>query len=217
MNSSISIVFARQRQCAPASKTCFLGFTRVYNQNGISIGSAVFARVMIVTDRHTDRQTTLLRADHYIFILWFLLSIFLSSFFPRLISAVADWMSTILPHIVWPWCEFRMHVWNVLHAARCKYRKQKNRHFGTIAQFCPAVSSQLMHVSTVGKKFVKQQYLLHMSSKYGEPWPTNGWDQLASLGHPCKFQRLSRLIRVVVLTQYRRVTDGQTDRQTELL
>jgi len=27
----------------------------------------------------------------------------LSSFFiPRLISAAADWMSTILPHIVWP-------------------------------------------------------------------------------------------------------------------
>jgi len=27
---------------------------------------------------------------------------FLSSFFPRLISAVGDWMSTILPHMVWP-------------------------------------------------------------------------------------------------------------------
>ena len=41
------------------------------------------------------------RADHYIFILWFLLS---SSYFlfPRLISAVADWMSAILPHMVWP-------------------------------------------------------------------------------------------------------------------
>ena len=26
----------------------------------------------------------------------------LSSFFPRLISAVGDWMSTILPHMVWP-------------------------------------------------------------------------------------------------------------------
>jgi len=25
-----------------------------------------------------------------------------SSFFPRLISAVGDWMSTILPHMVWP-------------------------------------------------------------------------------------------------------------------
>ena len=44
------------------------------------------------------------RADHYIFILWFLLSFFLSSFFffPRLFSAAADWMSTILPHVVWP-------------------------------------------------------------------------------------------------------------------
>jgi len=37
------------------------------------------------------------RADHYIFALvsFFLCSFF---FFPRLISAVADWMSAILPH-----------------------------------------------------------------------------------------------------------------------
>jgi len=37
------------------------------------------------------------RAGHYIFMLWFLSSIF----FPRLISAVGDWMSTILLHTVW--------------------------------------------------------------------------------------------------------------------
>jgi len=37
------------------------------------------------------------RCGHYIFALWFL-----SSFFLRLISAVADWMSTILPHMMWP-------------------------------------------------------------------------------------------------------------------
>jgi len=37
------------------------------------------------------------RAGHYVFALWFL-----SSFFPCLISAVADWISTILPHMVWP-------------------------------------------------------------------------------------------------------------------
>ena len=37
---------------------------------------------------------------YYIFVLWFLPSIFL--FFPRLISVVADWMPTILPHMVWP-------------------------------------------------------------------------------------------------------------------
>jgi len=40
------------------------------------------------------------KCEHYIFALWFL-SFFLS-FFPRLISAVADWMSTILRHMVWP-------------------------------------------------------------------------------------------------------------------
>jgi len=36
-------------------------------------------------------------AQHYIFGLWFLLSMFL-----RLFSAVKDCMSTILPHMVWP-------------------------------------------------------------------------------------------------------------------
>ena len=36
------------------------------------------------------------RADRYIFALWFLY------YFPRLISAVADCLSTILPHMVWP-------------------------------------------------------------------------------------------------------------------
>jgi len=40
------------------------------------------------------------RADHYIFALW-LLSFYLF-LFPRLISAAGDWMSTILPHMVWP-------------------------------------------------------------------------------------------------------------------
>jgi len=38
------------------------------------------------------------RAERYIFAFCF----YLSSFFPRLISAVADWMSTILLHMVWP-------------------------------------------------------------------------------------------------------------------
>jgi len=47
-------------------------------------------------------------------------------FFPRLISAVTDWMSTILLHMVWFSYEFRMQVWNVLmQAARWKYRTQK--------------------------------------------------------------------------------------------
>ena len=40
------------------------------------------------------------RADHYIFILFLSSSFFL--FFPRLISAVGDWLFTILWHMVWP-------------------------------------------------------------------------------------------------------------------
>ena len=39
---------------------------------------------------------------------FFFLSFYL--FFSRLISAVGDWMFTILWHMVWPQCEFRMQV-----------------------------------------------------------------------------------------------------------
>ena len=49
----------------------------------------------------------------------------------------------------------------------------KNRHLGTIPQLCRAISSQLRHVSTIGKKLVKQQYLLYMSPQYGELRPTS--------------------------------------------
>jgi len=38
----------------------------------------------------------------------------------------------------------------------------------TITQLCRAISSQLRHLSTIRKKLVKQQYLLHMSPQYGE-------------------------------------------------
>jgi len=43
------------------------------------------------------------------------------------------------------------------------------------------------------KKNVKQQYLLHVSWQCGELRPSNGCDLFSSLGHPSKFQRVSRL------------------------
>jgi len=46
----------------------------------------------------------------------------------------------------------------------------KSRHLCTILQLCRAISSQVRHMSTIGKK------------------TTSGWDLLASLEHPCKFQ-----------------------------
>ena len=58
----------------------------------------------------------------------------------------------------------------------------------------PLPASQLRHVSTFGRqKLIKQPYILHMSSRYGELRTTNGWDQLTSLGHHSKFQRVSRV------------------------
>ena len=83
----------------------------------------------------------------------------------------------------------------------------KNHHLCTIAQICRAVSSQLRHVSTIRKKFVKQKYVLHMSSQYGKLLPINGWDLLASLGHPSKFQPVSRLAFVAAVTS---LTNGHT-------
>ena len=84
---------------------------------------------------------------------------FFCLFFPRLISAAADWMSTILPHMVWSYCEFKMQVWNLLHSARWKYRTQKSRHLGTIAQ-AP------LHIST---GFASWQHYCTASSNGRQP------------------------------------------------
>jgi len=60
-------------------------------------------------------------------------------------------------------------------------KSPKIRHLCTIAQVCRAISSQLRHLSTSGKKLSHSNYLLHMSSQYGELRPTNGWDLLAGM------------------------------------
>jgi len=75
-----------------------------------------------------------------------------------------------------------------------------------MAQLCRAISSQVRHVSTIRKKLVKQQYLLHMSSEYGGLRPTNGLHRFGSLGHPIKFQRVWRLGFVTAATS---LTGGQ--------
>jgi len=49
------------------------------------------------------------------------------------------------------------------------------------------------HINNWKKNLVKQQYLPHMSSQYGELRPTSGWDRFTSLRHSCKFQRVWRL------------------------
>jgi len=81
-------------------------------------------------------------------------------------------MSTILPHMVWPYSANLK--WSEMCCTRlAEIQDAKNRHLGTITQLCRATSPQLRHVSTIGKKLVKQQYLLHMSPQYGELGPTS--------------------------------------------
>jgi len=117
----------------------------------------------------------------YIFILSFVL---LSSFFPRLTSSVADWMSTIIPH-------------------------KKNRHLGTIAQICRAISSQLRHVSTIGKNLLNSNTssicpdnMVNFSPLaaeiclpvWGTPAKFNGFRILAALLHGTLVVRISQTL-----------------------
>jgi len=75
---------------------------------------------------------------------------------------------------------------------------RKNRHFGTIAQLCRAISLELRHVWTIGIKVVKHWYLLHMSDNmvnfglltaeicwrvWGTPANFNSFHILAALLH----------------------------------
>jgi len=100
------------------------------------------------------------RCGHYILsrCFFYLLSIYL--FLAHSQSLQTGCLPTILPHMVWPYCEFMMHVWNVLHAARwkcrkyAKYRQEFAICMSTIAQVCRAISSQLRHVSTIGIKLL---------------------------------------------------------------
>jgi len=109
------------------------------------------------------------RADHYIFALLFLYIFFFSS--PNLSGHRLE----SIPYFD-TWCgpsanlECMSETCSTRLAANAGNKKiAKNRQLGTIPQLCRPISSQLRHVSTVGKKnFVKQQYFLYMSSQYGE-------------------------------------------------
>ena len=95
------------------------------------------------------------------FALWFLSSFFFYLFSsPNLSDRRLDVYHTSTHGVA-------LRIWNA--GLKCAARGSleihdaKNRHFGTIAQICRAISSQLRHISTIRKKPVKQQHLLHMS------------------------------------------------------
>ena len=94
------------------------------------------------------------RADHYMFAMWFLSSIFylLSFFFyssPNISGHRLDVYHTSTHGVAL----VRIYNAGLKYAANTGRKKvAKNRHLATIAQLCRAISSQLRHVSTIGKK-----------------------------------------------------------------
>ena len=60
----------------------------------------------------------------------------------------------------------------------------KNRHLGTIAQICRAISSQLGHISTIEKNLLSSNMSSRCPPQYGELRPTSSWDRFDSLRNP---------------------------------
>jgi len=90
-----------------------------------------------------------------------------------------------------------------------KIQDAKNRHFGTIAQLCHTVSSQLGHVSTIGKNLLNIDtsstcpHLVNFSlltaeicwRVWGTPANFNGFRVLAALLHSILVQGISQTLR----------------------
>jgi len=152
------------------------------------------------------------RADHYIFILWFLLS---SSFFFSSHN-LSRRRFGCLPCLC-TWCGFGVNVGRrsetcctrLAENTGCK-KVAKNRHLGAISQLFRAISSQLRHVSTIGKNLLTS----NMSSRcphnivnfsplvaemglpvWGTPANFNGFRDLVALLHGSQVVSVSQTLR----------------------
>ena len=145
------------------------------------------------------------RADHYIFVLLFLLSFYLSSF-PRLISAITDSMSTILSANLG--CRSETCCMRLTGNTGRK-DDLKNCYLGTIAQLCWAVPAQQRHISTIWKKHLLSSNTSSTcprnmvnpltaeigSGVWGTPANFNGFRVLAALLHGTLVVGVSQTLR----------------------
>ena len=152
------------------------------------------------------------RADHYIFALWFLLSS--SSFFssPHLSRRTLDVCHTSTHGVA------LVQISDAgLKRAACgslemqdSKKVAKNRHLGTIAQICQAISSQLRHVSTIGKNLLNSNMsstcphnVVNLGPLVAEIGPVvwgttanfNGFRVLAALLHGSQVVGVSQTLR----------------------
>jgi len=86
-----------------------------------------------------------------------------------------------------------MQVWNVLHTARRKYivrkKSPKIPHLGTIAQICPAISSQLRHVSPIGKNLLNSNISSRSPHNMAKSGPLTAEIGLPVWSTPANFNR----------------------------
>ena len=151
------------------------------------------------------------RADHYIFARSFFLSsssIYFSS--PILSHRRLDVYHTSTHGVA----SVRIYDAGLKRAARGSLEMQvpKNCHRTTLSGY---ISTTKAYIDN--RKKLLSSNISSTSSQYGELCPTSGWDRFVSLGHPCKFQRVSRLgsltarhLVVVVSQTLRRWTEGAT-------
>ena len=139
------------------------------------------------------------RADHYIFALWFLSSIF----FYFLVSSQRPQIGCLPYFYTWrgPSANFECRsemCCSRLAANTGRENVAKNRHLGTIAQLRRAMSSQLRHISTIGKNLLSSNTFFTclynmvnfgplvaeiLSLVWGTPANFNGFRILAALLH----------------------------------
>ena len=103
-------------------------------------------------------------------------------FFPRLISAVTKWMSTILLLMVSPYCELRCRsemcctLLVRIQDAKSRQKSTSGHHRTTSSGFIFATKARIDN----RKKVLSS----NMSPQYGELRPTSGWDQFTQFVAP---------------------------------
>jgi len=136
------------------------------------------------------------RADHYIFILSFVLSSSSSSFFfssSNLSRRRSDVCHTSTHGVAL----VRISDAGLKPPARrlLKTQDAKSRQKSPSGHHCTSLSGYIFATKARidNRKKILSSNVLHMSPPYGELRPTSGWDRSSSLRYPCKFQRVSRL------------------------
>jgi len=142
---------------------------------------------------------------------------FLLFLFPRLISVVG-----CLPYFhTWCGLSANLECMSEMCCSRLaentgRKNDAKTRHLSTIAQLCRAISWQLRHVSTIGKKLLSS-YISSTCPQYGELRPTIAAEIVSGAWGTRYFQGLPRLgsvtarhVVVGVSQTLRRWTEGAT-------